>query len=216
MEYPKIRELLSDDQYITELLNYFIVEQKATGNNQPVCGDWIREKASEEITRTYRLLSAQDGMLINKVIVVQNPNVPEDTACVENRSDCPRYILLTVIPDVPLAYELNLPVLQTMGTLSLSSWEFSRATTRACRYMTDVCISNEAVPPVLNKAEVEWISLYVGRKPFQGGDNIQSNFIVDDKVDFDVHLYKLREIEGNPAIEGMIQAYDADYVVQSE
>ena len=70
-----------------------------------------------------------------------------------------------------------------MGTLALSSWEFSRATTRACRYMTDVCISNEAVPPVLNKAEVEWISLYVGRKPFQGGDNIQSNFIVDDKVD---------------------------------
>lgn len=73
--------------------------------------------------------------------------------------------------------------------------------------MTEVRISNEAVPPVLNKAEVEWISLYVGRKPFQGGDNIQSNFIVDDKVDFDVHLYKLREIEGNPAIERMIQAY---------
>ena len=44
MDYPKIRELLSDDQYVTELLNYFIVEQKATGNNQPVCGDWIREK----------------------------------------------------------------------------------------------------------------------------------------------------------------------------
>ena len=115
MDYPKIRELLSDDQYVTELLNYFIVEQKATGNNQPVCGDWIREKASEEITRTYRLLSAQDGMLINKVIVVQNPNVPEDVACVENRSECARYILLTVIPDVPLAYEMNLPVLQTMG-----------------------------------------------------------------------------------------------------
>ena len=155
-------------------------------------------------------------MLINKVIVVQNPYIPEDAACVENRSECPRYILLTVIPDVPLAYELNLPVLQTMGTLSLSSWEFSRATTRACRYMTEVRISNEAVPPVLNKAEVEWISLYVGRKPFQGGDNIQSNFVVDDKVDFDVHLYKLREIGGNPVIERMIQAYDADYVVQSE
>ena len=137
-------------------------------------------------------------MLINKVIVVQNPNVPEDAACVENRSDCPRYILLTVIPDVPLAYEMNLPVLQTMGTLSLSSWEFSRATTRACRYMTEVRISNEAVPPVLNKAEVEWISLYVGRKPFHGGDNIQSNYVVDDKVDFDVHLYKLREMEDNP------------------
>ena len=206
----KIRELLSDDQYIRELLNYFIVEQKATGNNQPVCGDWIREKASEEVTRTYQLLSAQDGMLINKVIVVQNPYIPEDAARVENRSDCPRYILLTVIPDVPLAYEMNLPVLQTMGTLSLSSWEFSRATTRACRYMTEVRISNEAVPPVLNKAEVEWISLYVGRKPFHGGDNIQSNYVVDDKVDFDVHLYKLREMEGNPVLERMVRAYDAD------
>lgn len=76
--------------------------------------------------------------------------------------------------------------------------------------MTEVRISNEAVPPVLNKAEVEWISLYVGRKPFQDGDNIQSNFIVDDKVDFDVHLYKLREMEGNPVLERMIQAYDED------
>ena len=75
-------------------------------------------------------ISAQDGMLINKVIVVQNPYIPENAACVENRSDCPRYILLTVIPDVLLAYEMNLPVLQTMGTFSLSSWEFSRATTR--------------------------------------------------------------------------------------
>ena len=91
MDYPKIRNLLSDNRYITELLNYFVIEQKATGNNQPVCGDWIREKASEEISRTYQLLSAQDGMLINKVIVVQNPYIPEDAACVENRSECPRY-----------------------------------------------------------------------------------------------------------------------------
>ena len=215
MDYPKIRNLLSDNQYITELLNYFIIEQKAAGNNQPVCGDWIREKASEEISRIYQLLSAQDGMLINKVIVVQNPNISEDTACVENRSACPRYILLTVIPDVPLAYELNLPVLQTMGTLSLSSWAFSRATTRACRFMTKVSISNVAVPPVLNKAEVEWISLYVGKQPYQGDDNIQSNFAVDDKLDFDIHLYKLREMEGNPVIERMICAYDADYAEHS-
>ena len=215
MDYLKIREPLSDNQYITELLNYFIVKQKATGNNQPVSGDWIREKASEEITRTYQLLSAQDGMLINKVIVVQNPNIPEDAACVENRSDCPRYILLTVIPDVPLAYKHNLPILQTMGTLSLSSWAFSRATTRACRFMTKVSISNVAVPPVLNKAEVEWVSLYVGKQPYQGDDNIQSNFAVDDKLDFDIHLYKLREMEGNPVIERMICAYDADYAEHS-
>lgn len=214
MDYLKIRELLSDNQYITELLNYFIVEQKAPGNNQPVCGDWIREKASEEISRIYQLLSAQDGMLINKVIVVQNPNIMEDTTYVENRSDCPRFILLTVVTDVPLVYELNLPVLQTMGVLSLSAWEFSRATARACRYMTEVRISNETEPPVLNKAEVEWISLYIGKQPYQGGDNIQGNFAVDDKLDFDIHLYKLREMEGNPVIERMTCAYDADYAEQ--
>ena len=36
------------------------------------------------------------------------------------------------------------------------------------------------------------------------------------KVDFDVHLYKLREMEDNPLIARMIRACDADYVAQSE
>ena len=149
MDYPKMRELLSDNQYIAELLNFF-VDRKANAKLQPICSEWIREKASDEVTRAYQLLSAQDGTLVNKVVVVQNPGVPEDAACVETLSDCPRYILLTVIPDVPLAYELNLPVLQTMGVLALSSWEFSRATTQACRHMNRVSIRNEAVPPILN------------------------------------------------------------------
>ena len=144
------------------------------------------------------------------MVVVQNPSVPEDAACVETLLDCSRYILLTVIPDVPLAYELNLPVLQTMGVLALSSWEISRATARACRHMNRVSIRNEAVPPILNKAEVEWLSLYVGRKPFEGGDNIRSNYVADDEVDFDIHLYRLREIEGIPVIERMVHAYEAD------
>ena len=215
MDYPKMRELLSDNQYIAELLNCF-ADQRSNAKLQPICSEWIREKASDEVTRAYQLLSAQDGTLVNKVVVVQNPSIPEDAVCIENQSDCPRYILLTVIPDVPLAYELNLPVLQTMGTLSLSSWEFSRATTRACRYMTEVRISNKAVPPVLNKAEVEWISLYVGRKPFHGGDNIQSNYAADDEVDFDIHLYKLREMEDNPVIRRMIHAYEADCARRGE
>lgn len=215
MDYPKMRELLSDNQYIAELLNFF-VDRKANAKLQPICSEWIREKASDEVTRAYQLLSAQDGTLVNKVVVVQNPSVPEDATCVETLLDFPRYILLTVIPDVPLAYELNLPVLQTMGVLALSSWEFSGATARACRQMNRVSIRNEAVPPILNKAEVEWLSLYVGRKPFEGGDNIQSNYDVDDKADFDIHLYKLREMEDNPVINRMICAYEADCARRGE
>ena len=209
MDYPKMRELLSDNQYIAELLNCF-ADQKSTARFLPIRDDWIRETASDEVTRAYQLLSAQDGTLVNKVVVVQNPSIPEDAVCIENQSDCPRYILLTVIPDVPQAYELNLPVLQTMGVLALSSWEFSQATARACRHMNRVSIRNVAVPPILNKADVEWISLYVGRKPFEGGDNIRSNYVADDEVDFDIHLYRLREMEDNPVIERMIHAYEVD------
>ena len=215
MDSPKMRELLSDNQYIAELLNCF-ADQRSNAKLQPICSEWIREKASDEVTRAYQLLSAQDGTLVNKVIVVQNPSIPEEAACVENRLDCPRYILLTVIPDVPLAYELNLPVLQTMGVLALSSWEFSQATARACRHMNRVSIRNVAVPPILNKADVEWLSLYVGRKAFEGGDNIQSNYDVDDKADFDIHLYMLREMEDNPVIERMICAYEADCARRGE
>ena len=215
MDYPKMRELLSDRQYVAELLNCF-TDQKPNAKLQPICSEWIREKASDEVTRAYQSLSAQDGTLFNKVVAVQNPSIPEDAVCVENPSNCPRYILLTVIPDVPLAYELNLPVLQTMGVLALSSWEFSRATAWACRHMNRVSIRNVAVPPILNKADVEWLSLYVGRKAFEGGDNIQSNYDVDDKADFDIHLYRLREMEDNPVIERMIHAYEADCARRGE
>ena len=82
--------------------------------------------------------------------------------------------------------------------------------------MNRVSIRNEAVPPILNKADVEWLSLYVGRKPFEGGDNIQSNYDVDDKADFDIHLYRLREMEGNPVIRRMIHAYEADCARRGE
>lgn len=34
--------------------------------------------------------------------------------------------------------------------------------------------------------------------------------------DIDVHLYKLREMDENPALERMVHAYEMDYAVQSE
>ena len=62
MDYPKLRELLSDNQYIAELLNCF-ADQKSTAKFQPIRDDWIRGKASDEVTRAYQLLLAQDGTL---------------------------------------------------------------------------------------------------------------------------------------------------------
>lgn len=164
-------------------------------------------------TVDYGMLSAQDGTYINVVKVVHDPEIPYDAVAVENNIDRRRYILITLIPDVDLAYELNFPIIQTMGVMALSSWEFGRAATLASQFMAKINLVDEPVPPILDNAVVEWISLYVGRTDFHGGDNLEA--CCDEKVadpwNFDIHLYEARKMADNPLIRKLVDAYDADY-----
>ena len=129
-------------------------------------------------------MTAQDDTFIHTVRVVRNPAVLDIPMSVESQTDRQRYILVTIIPDVPLTYECNFPLMQTMGIMALFSWELSRAVTQASREMAQVKVVEEPMPPILNNAQIEWVSLYVGKKPFEGKADIQTDSITHNGENF--------------------------------
>ena len=212
MEYRKINELLKDCSFLTELLNGVCRPRNERAFGDPIPEGWIDEQISEKLTEKYRDLSAQDGSFINAVIVVHDPALNPEAVTVEHSEDRFRYILLTLIPDAPIAYQLNFPLHQTMGILTLISWEFSRASTAACREMARVDIVKDPMPPILNNADVEWASIYIGRDPFAGRTEIDECYKSEpeDGTFLHLNLYKAREMEANPVLDRLIEAYDAD------
>lgn len=71
-------------------------------------------------------------------------------------------------------------------------------------------IANEPVPPILNSARLEWVSLYLGREPFEGKRKLSEQWAEAedfDGIDADVHLYKVREMYAEPQLQKLIDAY---------
>lgn len=218
MEYPRIKELLKDDSYVTQLLNHLLPLNHEDRVFVPIPDGWMQAQASAEMTERYEQLTAQDDTFIHTVKVARNPAVLDIPMSVESQTDRQRYILVTIIPDVPLSYEYNFPLMQTMGIMALFSWELSRAVTQASREMARVKVVEEPMPPILNNAQIEWVSLYVGKKPFEGKADIQTDSITQngENVTIDIHLCEARELQSDPLIAKLIDAYDADCAAVSD
>ena len=75
-------------------------------------------------------------------------------------------------------------------------------------------LANNPIPPILNNARIEWVSLYLGKQPYRGISRLSEQWTeaeVFDDCENDVHLYKVREMETNPLLQRLIDAYEADY-----
>ena len=75
-------------------------------------------------------------------------------------------------------------------------------------------LANNPIPPILNNARIEWVSLYLGKQPYRGISRLSEQWAeaeVFDDCENDVHLYKVREMETNPLLQRLIDAYEADY-----
>ena len=68
-----------------------------------------------------RELTSEDDTFLHMVKVARNPAILNIPTSVESQTDRQRYILVTIIPDVPLTYECNFPLMQTMGIMALFS-----------------------------------------------------------------------------------------------
>ena len=210
--YENIKKLLEDNAYVTELLNRVCRPGDGQNVSPPLNGEWIDSERSGMLTEQYRMLSAQDGTFINVVKVLHRPDLPVTTVAVGENEARSRYVLITVIPDIPPAYELNFSLIQSMSIMALMSWEISRASTEASHAMANILITKNPVPPILNNAMVDWVSIYVGRKIFEGADNLMGKYAVssEENLPLDMHLYQVRQMDPDPLLERLLQAYEKD------
>lgn len=209
--------LLKDNRYFADLLNgpcNPVSEKCSEGDTFiPINPEWIDEGMSERLTCVFHNLIPDEMPFASLVRVVRNPDMLLDGTAVDDGKKRTRYIVATVVQDTEYPYDVNFPLIQTMGIVSLSAWELTRSTIAASEAFAKVIISERPMPPILNNAAVEWVSLYVGREKFTGPTNLRSMAIAgskpSDDLDMDAHLYNLRSMD-DPLTKRLIEAADLD------
>lgn len=210
----KLQELLNDKNYMTNLVNYTLAKLHKGESFVPVFPDWVDEKVSGEVSEVFRRLLPEDMPYITTILVERNPDTLYDGVCTDGDDKRQRYIIVTVIPDTEYPFNYSYPLIHGMWSLSLYCWEIIRATLAACRKDMQVKINNGPAPLILNNAILERVSLYLGRKPYDGIVQLSQQIIDnehDDIAEYNVNLFKVREADAEPLLDRLIGAYDADY-----
>ena len=217
--------LLKDNQYFADLMNgpcrptrgkahsAQTEETEAQDAYIPVNPDWIDEEMSERLTKVYHGLIPGEMPFDTLIQVVRNSDVLMNGVAVDDGSKRTRYIVVTVVRDTGYPYDMNFPLIQSMGIVSLGAWELTRSAIAASEEFAKVLITDHPVPPILNNAFPEWVSLYVGSDGFKGPKNLRSMAIVDentsDDLEMDTHLYEMRSID-DPLARRLLEAVDED------
>lgn len=219
-EYKHTIELLKNNRYFANLMNGLFMPHGldnggGKGDNGsektfiPVNPEWIDESMSNRLTEVYHNLIPREMPFSTLVQVVRNPEQPEDTVVVDDTAKCPRYIIVTIVPESEIPYDVNFPLIQAMGVASLYSWELSRLTIAASERDARVLIATNSIPPFLNVARIEWVSLYTGQRAFAGPSNVNSIVENGEGLELDTHLFRIREME-HPVVRRLIEAVELD------
>lgn len=208
-----LNELFKGKKYIAELLNGHCTPKTEKHDCAPVNPDWIDLEMSEYVTDAFRRL-LPDGMpYLSYIIAEKNPDTLCGGVCVDDDKKRMRYFVITILPDTEKPFNYSFPLIQQMWTFSFACWEIVRATLVACSADLQVVLANRPVPPLLNNAVVEWVSLYLGKEPYKGINMLSEQWVETeeyDGIEADVHLYKVREMEENPVLKRLITAFDED------
>lgn len=208
-----ITKLLKNTRYMAGLLNGPCMPKGEEAPFVPIRPEWIDEESSAMVTAAFQRLLPENTPYLSAVLVERNPNTLYDGVCVNDNDNRQRYIVVTVIPDAEPPFNYSYPLIHTMWMVALGCWETVRASLAACRKNMQVRIVTEPVPPILNNARMEWVSLYLGRLPYMGYLKLSEQREEGDcgGLDCDVHLLKVRDMEPDPLLQELLQAYDLDF-----
>ena len=209
-----IIELLKDKNYIVDLLNGPCTPKDLKNDSIPIYQEWIDMEASAAVTDAFHRLLPDGIPYMNAIIVERNTDTLYEGTCVDANDKRLRYIVVSVIPDTEFPFNYSYPLIHELWMAGLYCWELTRAALAACTKEMQVLLAKHPVPPILNNARIEWVSLYLGRKPYEGISRLSEQWVEAedfDGLDADVHLYKVREMEHDPLLQRLIDAYDKDY-----
>ena len=212
MKYPKTLSFLSGNRNFAELVNRLYAPYPERWNTEPINVDWIDDEWSAMMTERFEKVYDWNPRFLNVIKAERNPEIDPLACIAEDPWKRPRYILMTVIPDVPPSYEMNLPILEWLSVGILQASEVERAAVNACEHALDIQMSDKPNLPYLNRARVEWLSVYVGRKEFGGLTEIGQKFNPGEEPDypFRCRLLRARERMDEPLVSRLIRAYEED------
>lgn len=206
----KIMEQLKDSKYVGVLFR----ELNIGGGKKPVHEDWIDETLSESVTAAFSRLLPQTMPYMTRVVVEKNPDTLFDGTCVDDNEKRMRYFVITVIPDTDFPYNYSYPLIHELTRVSFFCWETIRATIAACTKDLRVQIASNPIPPILNNARLEYVSLYMGKSPYVGISKLSEQWESAEDFDgfeVDVNLVKVRELPPSPVLQKLIDCYDQEY-----
>ncbi len=209
-----ITELLKDKNFLVDLLNGSCAPKDLKNEGAPINPAWIDAEASVTVTEAFHNLLPRGIPYLNTIIVERNPDTLYEGTCVDANEKRLRYIVVSVIPDTEFPFDYSYPLIHELWVVGLHCWELTRATLAACTKQMQVLLAKNPVPPILNNARLEWVSLYLGREPYRGISRLSEQWAESedfDGVEADVHLYKVREMDRTPLLQKLIDAYDQDY-----
>ena len=211
-----VATLLENKDYIVDLLNSSCIAGNSKQEYTSINPDWIDQEASTSVTEAFHNLLPKGIPYQTYILVEHNPDTIYDGACVDANEKRLRYFVISVIPDTVFPFNYSYPLIHTMWRISLYCWELIRASLVACTKEMQVLFANNPVAPILNNARLEWFSLYLGREAYQGNCKLSEQLSEEedfDGIDSDVHLYKVREMDADPLLQKLMDAYDADFPI---
>ena len=178
-----ISELMKDKAYVADLLNGPCVPRDETQDCAPLNPDWIDEETSTVATEAFHRLLPDGIPYLTYIIAERNPDTMYGSICVDDNAKRMRYFVVSIIPDTEHPYDYSFPLIHQMWTVSLHCWELIRATLAAATSDMRVMLANNPIPPILNNARIEWVSLYLGKQPYRGISRLSEQWT--EAEDFD-------------------------------
>ena len=210
----KIKEFLNNCNNLADIINNICEQRPADISFEPINRDWIDSKDSAGVTKAFDMLMPEEMPYVSSVLVERNPDTLYKGTCVDNNFKRHRYFVVTVIPDTEYPFNYSYPLIHSMQILGLSCWEMVRAVLAAAREDMRTKLVANPVPPILNNARIEWLSIYLGRKPYEGIIQLKDMMDTDcsDAISFyNVHLFNARESEPSNLLQRLLEAYDSDF-----
>ena len=177
---------------------------------EPVNPAWIDEEKTVYMTEVMHKILPKEFPFFTCVTVVKDPEWKQIAEKEEELHKHLRYILVTVVGDEYPSYQANYGIFNMCAAGQLGFWETARSAHAASNIGARIKFVDYETLPSLQEAHVEYVTLYVGEKPFTGSRSFSEHADDCDANLGPVQMAAIRDMTCTPATEGLLAAYEAD------
>lgn len=225
--YDHIEAYLKDPAQFAELINqvYLRLSEESTEEisdpkeiecrkryhaYEPIDPAWIDDENTTYMTDVMHNILPKGFPFFTCVTVVKDPEWMLIADTEEAMGKHLRYILVTIIGDEHTAYQANYGIFNMCATAQLAFWEIARSTDAASITGAKIKFVDHEMVPLLQKAHVEYVTLYLGEKPYAGSRSMADHMDDCGANAYPVQMAAIRDMPCTPAIEDFLAAYEAD------